>query len=592
MRLKIWKSTLVVVLSLLLAPAVRGAAGDERAKPLSARGLANLEAFTRLLGYVRFFHPSDQAAAADWDQVAIAGVQAAEKAKNPEELARSLEDFFAPLAPTVRVFPDGEVPPVPAGLAPPAGASPTWIAWEHRGLGLGNPPYGSQRFKGQSSGGAILRPAPDHPAVYPLGGGVSAMVPVTLWTDGQGTLPHTDGAAPVPAKPAGWIPSGNDRTTRLADVALAWTVFQHFYPYFDVVETNWPAELDKALLRAAKDKTERAFLDTLRLLVSALHDGHGSVLHSSKDRSHHLPLVWDWVEDQLVITSSDAARAAGLEAGDVVLSLNGKPAAQALAAEEGLTSSATPQFLVWRTLQQLLAGPRDEAVRMKVRKVGGKTVQVTVRRSDPATGTLMDPRPGVIVEVRPGIFYVDINQVTDALFNAALGSLSKAKGVIFDLRGYPRNVSTVILQHLVRDGNARSAQFLVPRILFPDRQDVTWNDGGWSLPPSPPRLESRIAFLTGGGAISYAETYMGIVENYRLAEIVGGPTAGTNGNVNPFVLPGGYRLFWTGMKVLKHDGSQHHGVGIHPTVPVERTIQGITEGRDEILEKAIEVVGR
>ena len=38
-------------------------AGDA---PLSPRGLENLIAFTRLLGYIRHFHPSDQAAATDW----------------------------------------------------------------------------------------------------------------------------------------------------------------------------------------------------------------------------------------------------------------------------------------------------------------------------------------------------------------------------------------------------------------------------------------------------------------------------------------------------------------------------------------------
>ena len=45
------------------------------------------------------------------------------------------------------------------------------------------------------------------------------------------------------------------------------------------------------------------------------------------------------------------------------------------------------------------------------------------------------------------------------------------------------------------------------------------------------------------------------------------------------------------MKVLKHDGSRHHGVGIQPTVPVARTLQGVAAGRDELLEKAIAVVG-
>ncbi len=95
--------------------------------------------------------------------------------------------------------------------------------------------------------------------------------------------------------------------------------------------------------------------------------------------------------------------------------------------------------------------------------------------------------------------------------------------------------------------------------------------------------------MTDARAISYAETYLGIIEHYKLGEIVGGHTAGTNGNVNPFTLPGGYRITWTGMKVLKHDGSQHHAVGILPTVPVG-TIAGVAAGRDEVLERAVEVV--
>jgi C-terminal processing protease CtpA/Prc len=46
------------------------------------------------------------------------------------------------------------------------------------------------------------------------------------------------------------------------------------------------------------------------------------------------------------------------------------------------------------------------------------------------------------------------------------------------------------------------------------------------------------------------------------------------------------------MKVLKHDDSQHHLVGILPTIPMEPTIKGIREGRDELLEKAIEIISK
>jgi C-terminal processing protease CtpA/Prc len=85
---------------------------------------------------------------------------------------------------------------------------------------------------------------------------------------------------------------------------------------------------------------------------------------------------------------------------------------------------------------------------------------------------------------------------------------------------------------------------------------------------------------------------LSFVEGYQLAEIVDQPTAGTKGNVNPIALPGGFRISWTGMKVVKHDCSQHHLVGIQPTVPAERTNEDDRQGRDELLEKALEIVKR
>ena len=113
---------------------------------------------------------------------------------------------------------------------------------------------------------------------------------------------------------------------------------------------------------------------------------------------------------------------------------------------------------------------------------------------------------------------------------------------------------------------------------------------GWNLRPKKPKIKGKAVFITDGRAISYAESFMSFVEHYKLGDIVGQPTAGANGNNNPFALPGGFSIGWTGMKVLKHDGSQHHQIGIQPTVPVKRTLQGVIEGRDELLEKALELI--
>ena len=44
-------------------------------------------------------------------------------------------------------------------------------------------------------------------------------------------------------------------------------------------------------------------------------------------------------------------------------------------------------------------------------------------------------------------------------------------------------------------------------------------------------------FVTAARAISYAGSLMGIIEHYRVGDIVGGPTAGTNGDVYATALP-------------------------------------------------------
>ena len=81
-----------------------------------------------------------------------------------------------------------------------------------------------------------------------------------------------------------------------------------------------------------------------------------------------------------------------------------------------------------------------------------------------------------------------------------------------------------------------------------------------------------------------------MVDNGKLAPIVGEPTAGSNGGVALYALPDGTRVAWTGQKAVRPDRSPIHGVGIKPTVPVRRTLKGLAEGRDEALEKAIELV--
>src|SRR5262245_35420388 len=82
----------------------------EAPRMITRRGLLNLLAFTRLLGAVRYFHPSDEAARADWDGFTIAGMRAVEASADAAALTRALEVQFKPIAPTLLIVQAGTLP--------------------------------------------------------------------------------------------------------------------------------------------------------------------------------------------------------------------------------------------------------------------------------------------------------------------------------------------------------------------------------------------------------------------------------------------------------------------------------------------------
>jgi len=72
--------------------------------------------------------------------------------------------------------------------------------------------------------------------------------------------------------------------------------------------------------------------------------------------------------------------------------------------------------------------------------------------------------------------------------------------------------------------------------------------------------------------------------------IIGSQTQGADGNVSLIPLPGGLKTGISGLGVYYPDGRGTQRIGIVPDIEVKTTIQGIREGRDELLEKAIELV--
>lgn len=566
----------------------RAGAGDLPPRPLTTQGATNLRALGELAALVHFFHPSDTAAGTDWLRFLIDSVDDVESAPNPKELAARLTRRFAGVAAGVNLT-DRRRLPKSAPPVPPSGAR-FRIAWEHHGYSA------SAAAAGTYWNRRVRVPVDSTGGVAPLGtawegrlaGGIRVRVPLVLTADSTRTLPVADMSVLSPAdhRPVGWFPSGDDRSTRLADVLYAVGVLNHFFPYAEVVNLDLGTATEVALREAAIAQNSAAFTPVLEHLSSTLRDGHGWVTAIAGRASTALPIQLEFVEDELAVVAVDST-AGSIRVGDVVTRVGIAPVAEAIAEMSRRVSAATPGYLRSRVATRL--GLSDTAITMGFRAADGTEYSRTLQ---PMAGPAPQlDKPARIAKLRPGVWYVDIDRITDPDWIAALDSLVTAKGIVYDLRGYPRG-SVRPLEAMVRD-SVLSPRWNIPILKRPYYETVEWDSTArWSVRASASHLDARVAFITDGRAISYAETWLALAEAAQLGPIVGEPTAGTNGSITTIPLAGGYSMSFTGMKVLRNDGSQHHGVGIHPAVPVHRTLSGIRAGRDEALERALELVSR
>jgi len=541
----------------------------------------NLHALARLYGYVRWFHPTEAAAGADWRVLAASGVRAVRDAENLGDLRARLQEHLGPLAPQMELWVDGEPPPEPDAVPH---HRDELVYWQHEGyvgtrLSLYSPPYGQVRVNADGPYRRRFAEAPDVGAriEVQLVPGLHVRMPLVL-TPKQAA--HDVDVTLVDPTLVGAVRSANgwkSLDVRQGAVVEVWNVFRHFYPYQESVPIAWDALLDSALVDAEDDATVDDTAATLWRLVRALQDGHGMVGHRDLLARGQLPIRVEMVEGEPVVTGTDDPKQFAL--GDVIESIDGvalRPRVEALV--DRLSGS-----LQWRKFRasawEALAGPRDAEVTVGVRR-GTRSLATVTRYS--AVAPPRPPRPPQVHRFDDGVQYVDLTRAHWEDVLPSIADIAAAPGVVFDMRGYPTDTHRILPHLLGEDEDVSWMQ--VPRIIEPDGQICAWEPIGWHLRPAEPRVAGEVVFLIDAEAISFAESMLGYVEAHELGTLVGSPTAGANGDIVRVDTLGGFFVVFTGMKVTRHDGSRLHVEGVHPTLAVTPTRAGLAAGRDEVLE--------
>lgn len=389
---------------------------------------------------------------------------------------------------------------------------------------------------------------------------------------------------------------------RVADMIGKWNAIEHFYPYYSEDSLIWNNRLSQ-MINVARGATDpilpNYYLETLKAL-SPIKDGH-VILESNIDLQgigasfypqKYLPINLGLVEGTVFIKDIDPSFVTKLASKDVVTQINGVPVMELLQSKKHIVNAATDCARSNRALGELLSELSRDSVRFiisAIRPCSGSAITDTLFATSYAGYYKDDAK--FITHLNDNV--VLLNPQCDSAsyeqFVANIESLQSARGLIFDLRGYPMYDFARILAHFSKS-SFTTPTYHTSISCLPNHQKWTYNVTFDTIRPMSPYISpEKVIFLTNESAISWAETVMMTVKGNNLGVIVGSPTAGTNGDVTNFPSPI-FNLTLTGLKVINVDGSQHHGIGVLPDIVVYPTSKGIQDGRDEVLEKAIQIL--
>lgn len=335
------------------------------------------------------------------------------------------------------------------------------------------------------------------------------------------------------------LPSAQTPDALRHDFHTAWLAVGERYAYFDAKATSWadvPRLYADDLQRIS---TRDDLVALLERVLDELYDPHAQLNVNLANSPRLVPSGTDlwaqWKRGEPTITDvradSDAQRA-GIRPGDIVVSLDGTPIADAVDARLGRSyPHSVPAARDW-ALRAVLAGRHGVARLVQLRRAGRiRTVELSaadqfgVRNAAPVSHSRVAPRIG----------YVRLNDslgddATIQAFDRALNDLGDTRALILDLRNTPSGGNSVVARGIL--GRFVSRDLPYQRHVLPSEERDTGIRRSWLelvSPRGPAAYRRPVVVLVGhwtgsmgeGLAIGFDATGAGKVVGTAMAGLLG-----------------------------------------------------------------------
>lgn len=385
-----------------------------------------------------------------------------------------------------------------------------------------------------------------------------------------------------------------DSGLNLLTLFRLWNVIEYYAPNRSLTLHPWDEVLSTYIPLMGVETDGRCFARLYMRLIRELNDGHAVAPVEMLFGQRMLP-VWPLqAEGRLFVGySGDSA----LERGDEVVAIDGEPISERLELLREYASRSNEASLRQALRFYGLCTRRDTAEVVRRRAGACDTLRVaTVPYGsvsplyDPAQ--LVQPPFRLLVD---SVGYIYAGTFTREHLAEVGQTLPRTRALIIDLRTYPLKVDGALIalagQSLCTEPvvawQTLHQTLALPGLFFRQEQ---WLDNGFEEGAArcTETYKGRVILLVDEMTQSNPEFQAMALQSCPQTLTIGSPTSGANGSIVWIPLPGQMTSF-SGIGALYPDGTQTQTVGVRLDIEVLPTAEGLQAGRDEVLERALEL---
>ncbi|MDI9319642.1 MAG: S41 family peptidase [Phycisphaerales bacterium] len=393
-----------------------------------------------------------------------------------------------------------------------------------------------------------------------------------------------------------------DAGMRLLALFRYWNIIQYYFPYKHLIGEDWNAVLPTLIPDFVNAKNEEQYAAACLKTLARVHDSHASVLSYSSGVDSLkgnlcLPIKTSFIENKLVVTgflNDDSGAKAQLKIGDIIEAIDGVAVAKIVAKnEQFIEASNRPRMLKLMSSYSgfLLRGKKKETLLTIRSNEIIKTI--TLGKCDfyslnfeKSLIKFSEGKGFKILANNIGYIYPALlkDGDTTTLFN----QFNKTNGLIIDLRSYPATFIPFVYGRWLKNAPSKFVSFAYSHPNKPG--NFYYGDSYTNGENNPDYYKGKVIILVNEATQSQSEFTAMALRTAPKALIIGSQTSGADGNVTDIFLPGGIKSLMTSINILYPDGTETQRAGVKIDIEVEPTIKGIAEGRDELIEKAIQLI--